>query len=692
LSTRSRHLPRLLAAVLVLAAVLAASPPVLAAPSSTPKKPAATAAKASAPVVRIDMSGASVTPTGTLSFSVNTELPAAVGALTVTAKVLTPSGAVLYQHTETRGALPADTYAFSFSKALGGGSTTREGRYLVQVQVKAGSASVVDVSASALVVSPAKHTPVPVAVVVRVAHVPASGPDGAFSIDPSSEATARAEVRALARLASSRPELSLTLALSPLTLDEWKSASDGYRSVASSASVDVSADASSALDCAATIDALASAVTSGSVPMLAVPYAEPDLIGLAGIGGVGDLRDQLDLGLNTYQVTLRSQPGTGTALSTGGLPAEALPLLAERHTAFVLVRTSALKHSGAATVTPGVYRLTDATATAVAIDDRVSRLLSDPTADAGQVADAIFDRLDAKATKGQPVVAMVDIGPDARTSAARLAAALDALAASGWIKIVSTDAAAATPPLADVTASGGPVDGPAAPAGWWPGIAAARTDAAALAAAAGAEDPDARRAAKDTLIAESRLWAGEDGSWRDASRARPYADTPVVVAEALLGGLKVSGSSVTLSGTSGRVPVNVHNPSDRILNVVVTASAPRVTVPDGGRVAATLRPGENYVTIPVDMGSTFSAKLRVGVTAGPLELSHTTVQVRASYVDRLALVGLVVLVLLGLLFYIRSRTRSAAGAAERSSERATARTTAPRERSRKPQDPRRRSE
>src|SRR5450759_1369084 len=87
--------------------------------------------------------------------------------------------------------------------------------------------------------------------------------------------------------------------------------------------------------------------------------------------------------------------------------------------------------------------------------------------------------------------------------------------------------------------------------------------------------PDARRAAKDTLIAESRLWAGEDGSWRDASRARPYADTPVVVAEALLGGLKVSGSSVTLSGTSGRVPVNVHNPSDRILNVVVTASAPR---------------------------------------------------------------------------------------------------------------------
>ena len=676
--------------MLVLAAMLAAAAsPVLGAPPSTAKRPATTVAKALAPVVLIDLPGASVTPTGTLSFSVNTRLRAAVTALTVTAKVLTPSGAVLYQHTESRGALRPDTYAFGFSKALGGGSTIREGRYRVQVQVKAGAAAVVDIGTNALVVSPAKHTPVPVAVVVRVAHVPATDPDGAFAIDPSSEATARAEVRALARLASSRPELGLTLALSPLALDEWKAASGGYRSVVGSASVDVSADASSALDCAATLNALASAVTSGSVPMLAVPYAEPDLMALAGIGGVGDLRDQLDLGLNTYQVALRSQPDTGTALSTGGLPAEALPLLAERHTAFVLVRTAALKRSGVATVAPGVYRLKGVTA--VAIDDRVSHLLSDPNADAGGVADALFDRLDAKATKGQPIVAVVNVGPDATATAGRLAATLDALAASGWIRIMGADAAAATPPLAEATVSG-EAGGAAAPAGWWADVAAARNGAAAIAAALGAQDPDARRAAKDTLMAESSLWAGADGSWHDIGRARPFADTPTTIAKELLGGLTVSGSPVTLSGTSGKVPVNVHNPGDRILNVVITASAPRVTVPEGGRVVATLRPGENYVTIPVDMGSAFSAKLRVAVTAGPLELGHAVVQVRASYVDRLALVGLVVLVLVGLLFYIRRRTRTAAGAAGRSSEHATARIAARRGRSRKPQDPRRRSE
>jgi hypothetical protein len=679
--------------IVLVAMLLALASPCLAAPPSSAKKPTAkVAAKTPAPVVRIDLPGASVTPTGTLAFSVTTQLPAAVTALTVTSRVLTPAGALLYQHTETRGALPADTYAFGFSKALAGGTATREGRYRVQVQVKAGSATAVDSNASALVVDPAKHTPVPLAVVVRVAHVPATDPDGLFSVDPASEATGRAEVRALARLASSHRELGLTLALSPLTLDEWDQASVGYRSIAGSLPVTVSADASAPLDCAATLDALESAVTSGSVPMLAVPYAEPDLSGLATIEGVGDLRDQLDLGTNTYQTTLRSQPGTGTALALDGLPAQVLPMLAERDVGFVLARTAALKRSGVATVAPGVYRIKDATATAVAVDDRVARLLGDPQASTGAIADALFDRLDAKATKGQPVVVVLDAGPDSTITSGRLATELDALVASGWIRLVGVDAAAAMPPLGEVTASGESVGGGAAPAGWWQAIAAARQSAAALAAAAGPDDPDARRVAKDTLIAESRLWAGTDGLWRDVARARPFADTSAVVAKALLGGLKVSASPVTLSGTAGRVPVNVHNPSDRILSVVVTASAPRVTVPDGGRVAATLRPGENYVTVPVDMGSVFTANLRVGVSAGPLEISHTTVKVRASYVDRLALVGLVVVVLLGLLFYIRSRTRAAAGAAERSAERAMARTTARRERSREARGPRRRSE
>lgn len=695
LPARSRHLARPIVALLALVTMLAsAASPVLAAPSSTSKTPAAKVKPAApAPVVRVDVPGASVTPTGTLAFSVTIQLPAAVTDLSVKTKVLTPSGAVLFQRTETRGALPVGSYAFAFSKVLGP-AAVREGRYRVQVQVKAGAGAVVDVTAGALVVAPGKHLPVPLAVVVRVGRTPAMAPDGSFHTDPSTETTARADVRAFARLASSRPDLALSLAISPLLLEEWKTASDGYRSVTASGSATIPRDSPAPLDCAATIDALASAVTTGFVPMLDVPYAEPDLTGLVGISGVGDLRDQLDLGTNTYQVTLHAQPGTGTVLTTDGLPAAALPVLGERRVSFVLVRPATLKRSGIATVTPGVYRLKGATATttAIAIDDRVSRLIQDPTASTDRIADALFDRLDAKAARGQPIVVVVDGGPGATCTAAHLAAALDALSASGWIRVTSVGTAATLPAIGEATASGEESGASAAPQGWWAGIAAARDSAAALVAAAGPQDPDARRAAKDTLIAESRLWAGADGMWRDAERGRAFAASPVEIAKTLLGTLKVSGSPVTLSGTTGKVPVNIHNGTDRILNVVLTASAPRVVVPDGGRVAATLRPGDNYVTVPVDMGSTFVAQLRVGVTAGPLELSAATVRVRASYVDRLVLVGLVVLVLLGLLLYIRSRTRIATMSVEKSAARSDARATARRERAGTPKGARRRPE
>ena len=699
LPARLRHLVRPIAAMIALCAVLASAvSPVLAAPSSTTKTPAVKIKPAApAPVVRVDVLGASVTPTGTLAFNVTTQLPAAVTDLSIKTKVLTPSGAVLFQRTETRGALPAGSYAFAFSKLLGP-AAVREGRYRVQVQVKAGAAAVVDVTANALVVAPGKHTPVPLAVVVRVGRTPGMTPDGSFVTDPSIEATARADVRAFARLAASRRDLALSLAISPLLLEEWKTASEGAGSLTTSGTASGTAssarDSTAPRDCAATIDALASAVTSGSVPMLDVPYAEPDLIGLAGIGAVGDLRDQLDLGTNTYQVTLHSQPGTGTALTSDGLPAAALAVLGERHVGFVLVRPAALRRSGIATVTPGVYHLKEstATATAVAIDDRASRLIQDPTASTDRIADAIFDRLDAKGAKGQPVVVVVDSGPGATCTTAHLSATLDALAASGWIRLTSVAAAATLPAIGEAAASGEESGVSAAPAGWWADVAAARDNAAALAAAAGPQDPDARRAAKDTLIAESRLWAGADGMWREAERGRAFAAAPVEIAKKLLGTLKVSGSPVTLSGTTGKVPVNIHNGTDRILNVVLTASAPRVVVPDGGRVSATLRPGDNYVTVPVDMGSTFVAQLRVGVTAGPLELSAATVRVRASYVDRLVLVGLVVLVLLGLLLYIRSRTRIATMSVERSSARADARATARRERAGTPKGARRRPE
>jgi hypothetical protein len=59
------------------------------------------------------------------------------------------------------------------------------------------------------------------------------------------------------------------------------------------------------------------------------------------------------------------------------------------------------------------------------------------------------------------------------------------------------------------------------------------------------------------------------------------------------------------------------------------------------------------------MGSSISGGVQFELAAGALALASGKAVVRASYVDRLVVVGTVVLVLLGLLWYIRRKGRAA---------------------------------
>ncbi len=87
-----------------------------------------------------------------------------------------------------------------------------------------------------------------------------------------------------------------------------------------------------------------------------------------------------------------------------------------------------------------------------------------------------------------------------------------------------------------------------------------------------------------------------------------------------------------------------------------------------------LSPGENYLTIPVDLQSSLSGGVHLRVFADDLLLDEASVTVRASYLDRLVIVGAVVILLTVLLFFIRRRVRRAdadtieGGSGERSGE------------------------
>jgi len=171
-------------------------------------------------------------------------------------------------------------------------------------------------------------------------------------------------------------------------------------------------------------------------------------------------------------------------------------------------------------------------------------------------------------------------------------------------------------------------------------------------AAAGRTDVDARRALDALLLAESRAWAGPDGAWSLAGRGRALARAAAQTADEVLTKVTLDAPSVTLPGSEGKAPVSITNGSGRTLVVDLEATSADVRVLQP-HTTVHLRPGENVLSVPVSLGTAASGRLRYAVTAGGFRIATATATVSASYQDRIVLLATVLLVLAGLLFYIR---------------------------------------
>ena len=108
------------------------------------------------------------------------------------------------------------------------------------------------------------------------------------------------------------------------------------------------------------------------------------------------------------------------------------------------------------------------------------------------------------------------------------------------------------------------------------------------------------------------------------------------------------------------MPVNVQNTSSKTLAVVLSCRTSNGVRLSGSRlIPTTLAPGETFVSVPIDMGSMLSGSLTVRVMAGNVVVAQQSVVVRHSYLDRLVLVGGIVVVLAGMLVWIVLRVRRA---------------------------------
>ncbi len=591
-------------------------------------------------------------PSGRLDASVRLKVHEPTERVTVSLTMRDGEGDVVYESSQVLHGVKRGSHSVRFVtplRELG----VEEGRYPLEAVVVRGDGVEARARGRLLVVGAARlRKPLRFAVVVRLEQEPMRDPKGRFVVDPATQTSTCDLARTMAQLALVRPDLRVTLAPLPLMLEEWTDIADGYSLITTGGVVRVPATSSVPAAYRDALETLRESVAA-SAPVLRLPYGDPDQAALLSTQGVTFLRDQMVLSNLVLHSTIGAAAASGTALAQESLTPSSAAALAQAGVTHVVVAPKAVRSRGHQPA-PGAYRAGDTTITAVVLDPRASRALSDPARSRDQLLDALFDRITGR-RGSRPVTAIVQLGAGSRTPVTHLQSSLASLGHVGWVRMTALSSLSSSRPARAVSIAKTSAAPGRAPVGYWRSVADAGQAAAALRAAVGPSDRDVVRATRLLGVAGSRLWAGPDGKWEHADRGSAFAREATSVAGEVLGSFGIFVPDVTLSGTRGKVPINLKNNSGREMRLVFLCSSAEMRYPRSRTQRVRLRPGENIVSVPVDLGSEIAGRLEMRLMAGDLVVAGTASKVRASYIDRIALVVLVIAALAALLAYVRQR-------------------------------------
>lgn len=574
---------------------------------------------------------------GTFRLNVSVATAAPLEYLEVRVRLRSPSGKLVYQKTEVRSGLTAGSHVISYERDMDG-LGLKQGRYPIDIRILATDVDPANVTSRLLVVDPETDT-LPVAVVVVPTGVPYVTMAGTFAGDPATDTRLRDDLALLAQLAKD-DDLPIALALPPVLTEQLARVAAGYETTAG---VIVPASDETPVRYARMLDSLRSAVETGTIELVDVPYGLPDLADLSSIGGSRDLDLHWRQADTVNALALLGVPGSGVAYLGEHLSAEGLTSAGDRGATCVLAREGSLR-SEDATAAPGCYTIGGAGTKVLVVNDAAAVGAQDgPDA----FYDALFDQLD-----GGPVVVLLEIGPDSPYTTEDVRHVLNWLGDASWLRasaVRSLTRSADSEPASIAKRSGEFDD-----VEYWGEIVAGRSAALAYAQAAGPDDPDATAAVRALLAAESSLTAlgGSAAPGRAQGLARSAEALEYVTAQFAL--IRLEAEDVTLSGTKGEVPLTLINDTGKQLNLTLLAAS-GTSLSTVGSQEIVAQPTQNFLTLPVDLGNALSDEIAIAVRAGDVTVAEAAVGVRASYIDRLATILMVVVVLAVLLVIIRRK-------------------------------------
>ena len=596
----------------------------------------------------IEQSAAAVPVGGTIGLTSVIRLPQPASYLQARVQIKDGGGRVVFQRTKTLSGVDAGTQSFTFVRPLEGLGLD-PGAYPLSLQVLAvvgGSQVTTEVAADLRVYDSAKPL-VPVAIIARVDSRPLTDVSGRFVADPAVATKARDDVDRICATVMADPAAHVTLALAPLTLEEWRSISRGYTLTTGAK---IPAGTPVPVSYATTLQQLKVAMQTGRLELTAAGYADPNLSDLAANKLGDDVTPQYETGLSACFASLEATPSTGTVPAGGAVPKTLAASLRAHGVRYIVIDSSStrLAKKNAA---PGVYPVGGVKLNALVPDGVASGALA-----AGETSAALvgsFERSHSSSPR-QPYALRVDLGEGHATATATILPALLALESAPWARLQLGRECAAPKGTKPITLPG--VSAASKHKEFWAAVRAGRANSEALLAALGPGSATASMAQAHSLVSESHAWAEPAQSYQLAPAGIDFAQAAYRAGQAIFSKIDVTAQPVTLAGATGQVPINIQNTSQETLSVFIVAKpSGGMEVVGASRIPTKLPPRETFVQIPVDMHSALTGRLTVEVMSGPLVISRQTVTVRRSYLDRLALIAGIVVVLGGLLVFIVRR-------------------------------------
>lgn len=557
----------------------------------------------------------------------------------------------------------------------------REGSYPMSLLVTSGGQTLAEANSSLVVLNPRTTPPLILVLVWNLnerAHFNPQGVfvDGRIQNDLSTNSEKPGFYHTFLSVLNKHPNIRANFNFSPLLLDQIIDISDGYRIKKNGKTREVKSDSREAKDANEIIDGYERLIKSGQAEVIPAPYAYPPLTFLASRGWGKDARLQIreSKQLISSVFNLAKQP-EGIYAPGLELDAGSLRYLSDNQASYSVVDAKLFQE----VVTGGevdIYRLSRVQDTK---GNRLTLFLSDSDASEALVKEgdvegrvqSLIGRLAQVylASPGeQKIVVIAPKEGKGSLSESFLDTLYTRVEQTPWVRTTTLKTATKMmpPPSTPLTIGEKLVEDTYLEEEYWQKLAVARKNFYLFLKMVPQSIPLKEKLIKDFLIAESRDWLELKEDINLANMGLTFVRSVTETVKSQFDKIVLpKNETVTLTSSSGKIPITVHNKADYKMRVSITVKGKGFSFPAGGTKQVLLKPKENLYTFPVKLMSERDSFLKIIVHTDDTIIEDASLTVKSAAFAKwmgAILAFLVILGIVGFWQYRRIRRKQTAAA------------------------------